>query len=147
MSENAEKTYTLKSVQKELERLEKSRKQKKEKVRTLTEEIKSKNVKIKELESIYDRLYHENLQKQIADAWFKNGSMTGEQVAKILELSRQVQDKIDILDVDTVVNAITVAYNEQKQNEQENETEIVQDEAKSEVSSVQFPEFRNKVIT
>lgn len=147
MSENAEKTYTLKSVQKELERLENSRKQKKEKVRTLTEEIKSKNAKIKELESIYDRLYHENLQKQIADAWFKNGSMTGEQVAKILELSRQVQDKIDILDVDTVVNAITVAYNKQKQNEQENETEIVQDEAKSEVSSVQFPEFRNKAIT
>lgn len=147
MSENAEKTYTLKSVQKELERLEKSRKQKKEKVRTLTEEIKSKNAKIKELESIYDRLYHENLQKQIADAWFKNGSMTGEQVAKILELSRQIQDKIDILDVDTVVNAITVAYNEQKQNEQKNETEIVQDEAKSEISSVQFSELRNNVIT
>ena len=127
MSENAEKTYTLKSVQKELERLEKSRKQKKEKVRTLTEEIKSKNAKIKELETIYDRLYHENLQKQIADAWFKNGSMTGEQVAKILELSRQVQDKIDILDVDTVVTAITAAYNEQKQHGKENQTEIIQD--------------------
>lgn len=122
MSENVEKTYTLKSVQKELERLEKSRKQKKEKVRTLTEEIKSKNAKIKELESIYDRLYHENLQKQIADAWFKNGSMTGEQVAKILELSRQVQDKIDILDIDTVVDAITVAYHEHTQKENIPET-------------------------
>lgn len=126
MSEKTEKTYTLKSVQKELKRLEKSREQKKEKIRTLTEEMKSENAKIKELESIYDRLYHENLQKQIADAWFKNGSMTGEQVAKILELSRQAQDKIDILDVDTVVTAITAAYNAQKQNE--SQTAITEEE-------------------
>lgn len=144
MNEKSEKSYTLKSVQKELKRFEKSRQQKKEKIQTLTAELKSENAKIRELEAIHDKLYHEDLQKKIADAWFKNGSMTGEQVAKILELSRQIQDKIDILDVDTVVNAVTVAYNEQ--NKQTQRDEDLQNEAKPEITSVN-PDFRNKVIT
>lgn len=143
MSEKTEKTYTLRGVQKELKRLEKSRQQKKEKIKTLTEELKSENAKIRELEMIHDRLYHEDLQRKIADAWFKNGNMTGGQVIKILELSRQIQDKIDILDVDTVVNAVTVAYHKHFDDEKkENETENIQNETKSEISSVQSSERR-----
>ncbi|MDE6707613.1 MAG: hypothetical protein K2K06_06225 [Oscillospiraceae bacterium] len=122
MSEKIEKTYTLRSVQRELEKLEKSKEKKKEKIKSLTEEIKSENIKIKELETIYDKLYHEDLQRKISDAWFKHGNITGEQIIKILELSKQIQDKIDILDVDTMANAVTVAYHEHIQKENATET-------------------------
>lgn len=113
------KTYTLKSVQSEITKLEKSRQKKKEKISTLTAELKADNTKMKELEKIFDDLYHENLQQKIATLWFKEEKMSAEQVEKFLELSKQIHDKIDTLDVQTIVNAVTYAYNKHL-NEAEN---------------------------
>ncbi len=148
--ENKEKPYTLRKVRSELKKLENSREQKKKKIKTLTEELKAENARIKELESLYDELYHEELQKQIYTAWFKKGTMTGEQVAKILELSKQIQDKIDILDVDTMVQAVTTVYEQQKPENSPDTDEPEpkeQIEEKPVISSVQYPEIRNKVTT
>lgn len=113
------KTYTLKSVQSEIAKLEKSRQKKKEKISNLTAELKADNTKMKELEKIFDDLYHESLQQKIATLWFKEEKMSAEQVEKFLELSKQIHDKIDTLDVQTIVNAVTYAYNKHL-NEAEN---------------------------
>ena len=119
MNDENEKVYTLKSVQSEIAKLEKSRLKKKEKISSLTAELKADNTKMKELEKIYDDLYHENLQQKIATLWFKEEKMTKEQIEKFLELSKNIHDKIDSLDVQTIVNAVTYAYNKQR-NEAEN---------------------------
>lgn len=122
---NNEKVYTLKSVKSEIARLEKSREKKKEKIKALNAELKEDNSKMKELEKIFDNLYHEDLQQKIATLWFKEEKMTGEQIAKFLEISKQVHDKIDILDVQTVVNAVTYVYNRQhSDSEKESEKNI-----------------------
>ena len=113
---NTEKPYTLKRAKAELKRLEKSRTQKKETIKKLTEEMKAENVKIKELEAIYDKLYHEELQRKIADAWFKKGGMTGEQIEKFIQLSGQIKEQINLLDVETAVRAIHTACEKQEQN-------------------------------
>ena len=113
------KTYTLKSVQSEIAKLEKSRQKKKEKISNLTAELKADNTKMKDLEKIFDDLYHESLQQKIATLWFKEEKMSAEQVEKFLELSKQIHDKIDTLDVQTIVNAVTYAYNKHL-NEAEN---------------------------
>ena len=119
MNDENEKVYTLKSVQSEIAKLEKSRLKKKEKISNLTAELKADNTKMKELEKIYDELYHEDLQQKIAKLWFKEEKMTKEQIEKFLELSKNIHDKIDSLDVQTIVNAVTYAYNKQR-NEAEN---------------------------
>jgi len=113
MSEN-EKKYTLKSVQSEMERTEKSKKKKQETVKKLNDEIRDDTAKIKELEIIYDRLYHEDLQRQIASVWFKEKKMTGAQITKFLEISKQIHDQIDVLDVSTIVQAVTHVYRERQ---------------------------------
>lgn len=123
MNEENEKVYTLKSVQSEIAKLEKSRLKKKEKISNLTAELKVDNTKMKELEKIYDELYHEDLQQKIAKLWFKEEKMTKEQVEKFLELSINIHDKIDALDVQTIVNAVTYAYNKQR-NEAENSANV-----------------------
>lgn len=123
MNEENEKVYTLKSVQSEIAKLEKSRLKKKEKISNLTAELKVDNTKMKELEKIYDELYHEDLQQKIAKLWFKEEKMTKEQVEKFLELSKNIHDKIDALDVQTIVNAVTYAYNKQR-NEAENSANV-----------------------
>ena len=119
MNDENEKVYTLKSVQSEIAKLEKSRLKKKEKISNLTAELKADNMKMKELEKIYDELYHEDLQQKIAKLWFKEEKMTKEQIEKFLELSKNIHDKIDSLDVQTIVNSVTYAYNKQR-NEAEN---------------------------
>lgn len=123
MNDENEKVYTLKSVQSEIAKLEKSRLKKKEKISNLTAELKVDNTKMKELEKIYDELYHEDLQQKIAKLWFKEEKMTKEQVEKFLELSKNIHDKIDALDVQTIVNAVTYAYNKQR-NEAENPANV-----------------------
>lgn len=116
-----EKTYTLKSVQAELAKLQKSKEKKRAKIQELTAELKADNARIKELEGIYDRLYREDVQRQISNAWFKEQHMTKGQIQKFLELSAQIHDKIDILDVATVVQAITHVYHA-KQEELQQQT-------------------------
>ena len=114
MSEN-EKPYTLKKVSAELKKIKSSKEKKKEKIKTLTEEVKADNARIKELEQLYDKLYHEDLQRQIAEVWFKEQKMTAGQIQKFLELSRQIHDKIDILDVNMVVQAVTTICHVQQE--------------------------------
>ena len=123
MNSENEKNYTLKSVKSEISRLEKSREKKKEKIKVLTAELKEDNTRMKELEKIFDELYHEDLQQKIATLWFKEEKMAGEQIAKFLEISKQLHDKIDILDVQTVVNAVTYVYNRQH-SEKESEKNV-----------------------
>ena len=123
MNDENEKIYTLKSVQSEIAKLEKSRQKKKEKISSLTAELKADNSKMKELEKIFDDLYHENLQQKIATLWFKEEKMTKEQIEKFLELSKNIHDKIDVLDVQTIVNAVTYAYNKQR-NETDSGKEV-----------------------
>ena len=110
-------------MQSEIAKLEKSRQKKKEKISSLTAELKADNSKMKELEKIFDDLYHENLQQKIATLWFKEEKMTKEQIEKFLELSKNIHDKIDVLDVQTIVNAVTYAYNKQR-NETESGKEV-----------------------
>lgn len=109
-----EKQYTLKSARSELTRLEKSKESKTEKIQQLRAELKEINTKIKELEAVYDTLYHEDLQRQIAAEWFREQKLTGEQIMKFLELSKHLHDKIDVLDIATVVQAVNAAYQGQK---------------------------------
>lgn len=112
----SEKQYTLKSARSELARLEKLRESKTAKIQQLRSELKEINAKVKEVESIYDTLYHEDLQRQIAAEWFKEQKLSGGQIAKFLELSRHLHDKIDVLDITTVVQAVNSAYPTQKNN-------------------------------
>ena len=120
MADN-EKTYTLKSVQAELAKLEKAKEKKRAKIQELTASLKADNAKIKELETIYDRLYREDVQRQISNAWFKEQHMTKAQIQKFLELSAQIHDKIDILDVATLVQAITHVYHAKQEELQQEE--------------------------
>ena len=123
-----EKNYTLKSVTSELKKLEKSKQKKKEAVQKLTASIKEDSQKIKELEGIYDRLYNQNLHAKIEIAWFKNKSkrLTGEQIEKVLLISTQTREDLDILDVTTIVHEIKkigdAKRNEMSENIAENET-------------------------
>lgn len=122
-NENTEKVYTLKSIQSEITRLENSRNKKKEKIKTLTAELKEDNTKMKELEKIYDDLYHEDLKEKVATLWIKEEKLTKEQIAKFLELSKQIHDKIDVIDIQTVVSAVTDIYDKQQEKSIENHSE------------------------
>lgn len=112
MNEKPEKNYTLKSVQTEIKRMKKTLENKQSEIKRLSEEIKTDKKALRELEGIYNNLYQESLQKQIASAWFKGKKLTGEQITKFLELSTQISDKIDCLDVADMVDAVNNAYNE-----------------------------------
>lgn len=116
------KQYTIKSAKSELARMEKSRQSKNEKIQQLRAELKEINTKVKELESIYDTLYHENLQRQIATVWFKEQKLSGDQIAKFLEISKHLYDKIDLLDIATIVQAVNNAYVSQKNDGVDAET-------------------------
>lgn len=118
----SEKQYTLKSAKSELARLEKLRKNKNEKIQQLRAELKEINAKVKEVESVYDTLYHEDLQRQIATVWFKEQKLSGDQIAKFLEISKHLYDKIDVLDITAVVQAVNAAYLTQKSYGADTET-------------------------
>lgn len=112
MNEKPEKNYTLKSIQTEIKRVKKALESKQSEIKKLSEEVKTDKKSLRELEGIYTTLYQESLQKQIASAWFKGKKLTGEQITKFLELSTQIFDKIDCLDVADMVDAVNNVYNE-----------------------------------
>ncbi len=112
MADKTEKSYTLKGVQSEIARLDKSIMNKQAQIKKLTEEIKAEKKNKKALETIHTELYQENLQKQIAAKWFKEKPMTEAQIEKILAVSMQIQDKIDSLDVGDIVTAVNSVYDE-----------------------------------
>lgn len=105
-----EKVYTLKSAQSELKKLQAAREKKRNTIKKLTDGLKEDAKKIKELEKICDRLTKESLQEQIAIKWFKERSMTGDEVSQFLELGVQLHDKLPVLDVATIVQAVTQFY-------------------------------------
>lgn len=116
MSEkNNERVHNLRSVMAEIQRVSRQRDKKTEKVRELNAEIKADNARLKELKNTYDQLQNESLQQQIADAWFKEEKLSGEQIAKFLELSRQLKEKIDVLDVETIVKAVNTIEPEKQE--------------------------------
>lgn len=108
-----EKNYTLKSVQSEIGRMKKAKAKKEGKVKELKTEIREINRQLKALEAIQDQLYHDDVQRQISSVLFKGEKLTPDQLAKFMELSRQIRDKIDILDVETASQAISLACDEQ----------------------------------
>lgn len=108
INEKKEKVYTLKNVKNEMDRIIKSRDKKKDKVKQLNTEIKADNTRLKELEVIYKKLYTESMQRKIADVWIKENKMTAEQISKYLELSKQLGDKIDTLEIADIVEAISL---------------------------------------
>lgn len=115
MSEKNERVHNLKSVMAEIQRVSRQRDKKTEKVRELNAEIKADNARLKELKNTYDQLQNESLQQQIADAWFKEEKLSGEQIAKFLELSRQLKEKIDVLSVETIVKAVNTIEPEKQE--------------------------------
>lgn len=108
----AEKTYTLKSIHATIAKIEKKKENNKEKIKQLTKEINSYNAKIKELEGIYDKLYKEDIQRQLEIKWFKDCKMTAEEVAKFIELGKKLHEKINILDIDEVIEAVELVQTE-----------------------------------
>lgn len=115
MSENKEKVYTLKSVKSEIEKLNKGMARKREKIDLLNAGIKSDRLRLKELEGIYTKLYNESLQRKIADVWLKEKKLSDGQISKFLDLSRKLGDKIDTLDVDTIVETISSISTDKKE--------------------------------
>lgn len=107
-NEKKEKVYTLKNVKNDMDRIIKSRDKKKDKVKQLNTEIKADNTRLKELEVIYKKLYTESMQRKIADVWIKENKMSAEQISKYLELSKQLGDKIDTLEIADIVEAISL---------------------------------------
>lgn len=108
INEKKEKVYTLKNVKNEMDRIIKSRDKKKDKVKQINTEIKADNTRLKELEVIYKKLYTESMQRKIADVWIKENKMSAEQISKYLELSKQLGDKIDTLEIADIVEAISL---------------------------------------
>ena len=101
-----EKVYSLKTVQTEIARLQKSMDKKREKIESLTVELKADKSHMKELEKLADELQKSELKEKIAKVWFDEEKMTGEQIEKILELSRRIHDKLDVLDVRDVAEIV-----------------------------------------
>lgn len=134
MADKTEKSYTLKGVQSEIARLDKSIMSKQAQIKKLSEEIKAEKKNKKSLEAVHTELYQENLQKQIAAKWFKEKPMTEAQIEKFLAVSMQIQDKIDSLDVVDIVTAVNSVYDETaaaKTPQTTNEANAVPDEENS----------------
>lgn len=119
-----EKVYTLKNVKAEMEKIKKSRDKKKDKVKELNAEIKADSAKLKELEGIYQKLYNDSLQRQVADVWFKEQKLSSDQIAKFIELSKVLGDKIDGLEVDEIVEAISLIEPKKDNSEEKVDTYI-----------------------
>lgn len=101
--DKTEKAYTIKGITAEIERAKKSLDKKQQKLDSLTEEVKDETAKLKKLETIYDNLQKEALQKQMAK------EMTVEQINKLLELSRKINiDEIDLDKVEKAVKAVNL---------------------------------------
>lgn len=122
-----EKVYTLKNVKAEMEKIKKSRDKKKDKVNELNAEIKADSAKLKELEGIYQKLYNDSLQRQVADVWFKEQKLSSDQIAKFIELSKVLGDKIDGLEVDEIVEAISLIEPKKDNSEEKVDTYINND--------------------
>ena len=108
-SENNKKP-TSKSVLREIERIKKANAKRTEKAAELKKEIGADNIKLRELQKLYDSLCQEELQSRIAREWIRGKKMTDKQILKLLEVGSRIHDKIDDLDTGAVVEAVANAH-------------------------------------
>lgn len=113
MSESS-KRVTLKSVTSEINKYEVLIKKKKSTINTLNQEIKEYEKKIKECEEIKEKLSREQIQKQIEVAWFQGSKISVEQLSKIVELGTQLKDKIGELNIEDILAAVDMVYDDKK---------------------------------
>ena len=85
------KDYSLKSVQVELEKLEKSRDKKEAKIKALTDALKADNKQIKELTAIYKRLQRESMAADIAKQL--GDSLDGVPLDEIMKAIQKVREE------------------------------------------------------
>jgi hypothetical protein len=102
----AEKKQTLKSVQREIEKLNLAIEKSTAKIMEFKEKIKTDRAELRKLLELQTALEREEMQNKITAAWFKEGRLTDGQILKFLELSKQINGKIDILDVEEIVKAV-----------------------------------------
>ncbi len=114
ITETEKKPYTLKKAASEIQRLEELLEKKQTKYKALAAEIKDTKKALKNVKDIHKRLEEERLQSLIAAEWFKNPDMTGERIAKYLELSKQLGDKIDNLDAGSITDAVALVCDDQQ---------------------------------
>ncbi len=113
MSESS-KRVTLKSVTSEINKYKVLIEKKKSTINTLNQEIKEYEKKIKECEEIKEQLSREQIQKQIEAAWFQGSKISVEQLSKIVELGTQLKDKIGELNVEDILAAVDMVYDDKK---------------------------------
>lgn len=101
-----EKNYTLKNVQNELKKRIAARDAKCARMKALKASIKEDTKHIKELDALCTTLHHEELQRQIATALFKEQRLTPSQITKLLQLSGQIHNQLDTMDVDAAAEAV-----------------------------------------
>lgn len=113
MSESS-KRVTLKSVTSEINKYKALIEKKKSTINTLNQEIKEYEKKIKECEEIKEQLSREQIQKQIEVAWFQGSKISVEHLSKIVELGTQLKDKIGDLNVEDILAAVDMVYDDKK---------------------------------
>jgi hypothetical protein len=76
------------------------------KITQLRNEIVADNAKIKELDKLCETLKQAELQERVSKLWFRDKKLSDEQIKKFLQLSEQIGDKIDSVDIETIYNLI-----------------------------------------
>lgn len=118
----SEEKHTLKSVQSEIKRLQNARQKKTEKIEGMRAEIREMDKRLKELTKLEEQLSQEEMQRRFMTMFPKGTKLTTEQMNKFLEISRQVIDKIDILDTDAAAQAIGLACEDTPKNVEDTAT-------------------------
>jgi hypothetical protein len=110
---NTDKKPTSKSIKREIERLRKINAKRAERLAVLKKEISETNTEIKGLVKLYETIYQTEVQAKVAREWIKGTKMTEQQILKLLEVGRQIHDKIDDMETGAVVEAVTNAQKKQ----------------------------------
>jgi len=100
------KKQTSQSVMSEIERTRKANIRRNERIAQLRAEVVADNAKIKELEKLYKTLNQAELQYQISLILFKEQDYDEGKVLKLLELSRQLGDKIETVDPNALASMV-----------------------------------------
>lgn len=99
------KRQTRRSVSVNIEKLKKINADRQERVSKLQAEISTDSAKIKELEKLCETLAKEELRNKLTGV-SKSKILTEEQTVAFIEISKKLMDKIEILDVRAVMEAI-----------------------------------------
>jgi len=110
---NTDKKLTSKSVKREIERLRKINAKRAERLATLKKEISDTNTEIKGMVKLYETIYQTEVQAKVAREWIKGTKMSDQQILKLIEVGKQIHDKIDDMEAGAVVEAVTNAQKNQ----------------------------------